>query len=181
MNLVISIMLQGSIFFVQASMDTMQERERVLLFFHPLISPSSLSFFAPLPSVPSGRHAVHSAWNTSVLASYRTSIVSGAWDNRDIKRQSLQLFTPCWVGHGHVAPHTIMWLSILTSWKYITMHLVPRKHFSKMFSKFWSVRFRIYRKYWRDISSLLIVVSGSWTQYLKKHVSHDSYLYSGLG
>ena len=41
----------------------------------------------------------------------------------------------------------------------ITMHVVPRKHFFKIFLQFWSGCFRIARKSWRNVSLLLVVIS----------------------
>ena len=40
------------------------------------------------------------------------------------------------------------------------MHVVLGKHFFKIFAKFWSIRFRISGKSWRNVSLQLIIVSG---------------------
>ena len=41
---------------------------------------------------------------------------------------------------------------------HITSYVVPRKHFFKTFRKFWSIRFRISGKYWRNVFGLVLLV-----------------------
>ena len=44
------------------------------------------------------------------------------------------------------------------STKTTTMQVVPRKYFMNIFYLFWSERFRINKKYWRNVSYSLVIV-----------------------
>ena len=51
--------------------------------------------------------------------------------------------------------------------KIIAMDVVLRKHFFNIFAKFWSVCFRISRKYWRNVSAI--------NKWLYGHIYYSTY------
>ena len=72
--------------------------------------------------------------------------------------------------------NTTVYLECVKSTTNITMHVVQRKHVSKIPKWFWIIRFRIYINYFRNVSFILLVVSGSWTNIY----CHDKYVPKGL-